>query len=141
MNKDTTVGIFKFSLLGFQNMIDPTITENMGSMSEFLKDLPKSTLTLANTVENGKFKSNVLLDLKGLAAIQVNSVTTPKTSSAIIIPSVKENEAILIGSVQSTEGQTKLQKQYASDAQNYLLSLRSKDKDLADLLNYFEANK
>lgn len=141
MNRDTMLGKFTVSISDPNGTINNMITANLGAESTWAKDLSKSTMTIVNTMENDKLNSNIAMDLKGLAKIQVNCVSTAKTSGAITMPSIKEGDAIELSPTKDEEAQAKLQKQYTKDTLTYLSALLDKDKNLADLMQTVGVSK
>jgi hypothetical protein len=141
-NRDVELGTFKFSISDPDNYLSNSLTKNAGAQSDLLKNVLKSTYTYTNSLDNNKLTSKVALDITGIAKIAANTTTTPKSSSAVTIPSVDKSNSIEIGSTAtSSESQQKLQAAYSSDAMKYFSSLLDKDTELAALFKSFGIDK
>lgn len=139
-NKDTLLGKFNISLSDpkgtLQNAFLPSVGQN-----PWAKDLLKSTLKLECSMQGDTFHSNCTLDIKGIATVKLTGETKQKTSSAITIPSVKEDEALKLDAAGAGAQQYELQKKYSGEVMTYLSAQLGKDKELADLLQEFGINK
>jgi len=139
-NRDILLGTFTLSLYDPNGTVQDAIQSSLGR-NEWAKDLSKSTIKLENSIKNDQQLSDCTFDLKGLAAIKMSTQSKPKTSSAITMPAVKENEVLKMASSGAGKGQYELQKKYASDFMDYLSEQLGKDKELADLLQQIGINK
>lgn len=141
-NRDVELGTYKLSISDPDNYLSNALTKNAEAQSDLLKNILKSSYTFTTSLDNNKLTSKVALDLTGIAKISANTTLTPKTSSAITIPSVSESNSIEIGSTAAgSENQQQLQAAYASDAMKYFSNLLDKDTELATLLKSFGIDK
>ena len=141
-NRDIELGTFKFSISDPDDYLSNSLTRNAGAQSDLLKDVLKSTYAYTNSLDNNKLTSKVTLDITGIAKIAANTVTTPKSSSAISIPSVDKSNSIEVGSASvESESQQNLQAAYSSDAIKYFSTLLDKDTELAALFKSFGIDK
>ncbi|WP_277668963.1 zinc ribbon domain-containing protein [Caproiciproducens galactitolivorans] len=139
-NRDILLGTFTLSLYDPKGTVQNAIQSSL-ERNEWAKNLSKSTIKLENSIKNDQLLSNCTFDLKGLASIKMSTQSKPKTSNAITMPAVKENEVLKMVSSGTGEGQEELQKKYAGDFMAYLSEQLGKDKDLADLLQQVGINK